>query len=47
MTGLKLTDTALILSGALPAAVLTLLVDGGLLAWVERGLKPQGLSVRG
>lgn len=46
VTGLQLTDTALILSGALPAAVLALLVDG-FLAWVERGLKPQGLSVRG
>ena len=46
VTGLQLTDTALILSGALPAAVLALLVDG-LLAWVERGLKPQGLSARG
>ncbi len=44
VTGLQLTDTALILSGALPAAALALFVDG-LLALVERGLEPRGLSV--
>lgn len=46
VTGLQLTDTALILSGALPAALLALFVDG-LLALVERSLKPRGLSAGG
>jgi osmoprotectant transport system permease protein len=38
VTGLALSDTQLILSGALPAAVLALLVDFGLGA-VERRLR--------
>jgi osmoprotectant transport system permease protein len=41
-TGLALADTRLILSGALPAAVLALLVDG-LLALVERWTTPAPL----
>lgn len=40
VAGLQLDDTAVILSGALPAAALALLVDG-LLALVERGLGPR------
>ena len=43
VTGLQLTDTTLILSGALPAASLALGVDG-LLALVERGLRPRGVQ---
>jgi osmoprotectant transport system permease protein len=41
-TGLALADTRLILSGALPAAALALLVDGGL-GFVERALTPAPL----
>jgi osmoprotectant transport system permease protein len=41
-TGLALADTRLILSGALPAAVLALLVDAGL-GFVERALTPAPL----
>lgn len=40
--GLYLNDTSLVVSGALPAAVLALLVDG-LLGLVERLLTPRGL----
>ena len=43
VAGLALSDTRLILSGALPAAALALLVDGGLEA-VERRLTPRGLE---
>ncbi|MFQ5915008.1 MAG: glycine betaine ABC transporter substrate-binding protein [Nitrospinota bacterium] len=43
VTGLQLADTTLILSGALPAAVLALLVDG-FLALVERALRPPGFQ---
>ena len=42
VTGLQLNDTKLILSGAVPAALLALLVDG-LLGFVERRLTPRGL----
>lgn len=42
VSGLALSDTRLILSGALPAAVLALAVDAGLAA-VERGVAPRGL----
>jgi osmoprotectant transport system permease protein len=42
VSGLALSDTRLILSGALPAAVLALVVDAGLAA-VERGVAPRGL----
>ena len=41
--GLALADTRLILSGAIPAAVLALLVDG-VLAQVERQLRPAHLT---
>ncbi len=43
VTGLQLTDTTLILSGALPAAALALGVDG-LLSLVERGFRPRGVQ---
>jgi osmoprotectant transport system permease protein len=46
VTGLQLADSAMILSGAIPAAVLALLVDG-VLAGVERAVRPAGLEVRG
>jgi osmoprotectant transport system permease protein len=39
--GLSMVDTTVILAGAIPAAVLALLVDGGLL-WLERRLSPRG-----
>lgn len=42
VSGLALSDTRLILSGAIPAAMLALLVDAGL-AVVERGVAPRGL----
>lgn len=42
VSGLALSDTRLILSGAVPAAVLALVVDGGL-ALVERAVAPRGL----
>jgi osmoprotectant transport system permease protein len=45
VAGLQLADTTIILSGAIPAAVLALLVDA-LLAWLERTLKPRGLEAR-
>jgi osmoprotectant transport system substrate-binding protein/osmoprotectant transport system permease protein len=40
--GLYLNDTALVLSGAVPAAALALAVDGAL-GWLERALTPRGL----
>jgi osmoprotectant transport system permease protein len=43
VAGLQLADTKRILSGALPAAALALLVDG-LLALVEHRLRPRGLG---
>ena len=45
VTGLALADSRLILSGALPAALLALLVDG-LLAIVERAVRPAHLRRR-
>jgi osmoprotectant transport system permease protein len=45
VSGLQLSDTTIILSGALPAAVLALLVDG-FLATIERLVRPQGLEVQ-
>lgn len=45
VAGLALADTRMILSGALPAAVLALLVDG-LLALVERALAPAHMRRR-
>ena len=43
VTGLQLANTSMILSGAIPAAALALLVDG-LLGWAERALRPAGLG---
>ncbi len=43
VSGLALTDTWLILSGAIPAALLALLVDGGL-GLVERVMAPPGVG---
>ena len=45
VAGLALTDTRMILSGAIPAALLALLVDA-LLALSERAVTPRGLSAR-
>jgi len=45
VTGLQLANTNLILSGAIPAAALALLVDG-VLGLVEKALRPAGLEVR-
>ena len=44
LTGIRLDNTALILQGAIPAAVLALLVQG-IFELVERGLLPRGLRV--
>lgn len=43
VTGLQLASSAMILSGAIPAAVLALVVDA-LLGWVERALRPRGVE---
>ncbi|MCA9671793.1 MAG: ABC transporter permease subunit [Myxococcales bacterium] len=45
VTGLSLTDTDLVLAGAVPAALLAVIVDA-LLAGVERLATPRGLRVR-
>ena len=45
VTGLQLANAPMILSGAIPAAILALLVDA-LLGWVERALRPAGLGFR-
>ena len=45
VTGLQLSDTRLILSGAIPAALLALLVDG-LLGLVESSTRPKGSEAR-
>jgi osmoprotectant transport system permease protein len=45
VTGLALADSRLILSGALPAAMLAILVDGGL-ALVERAVRPAHMQSR-
>jgi len=42
VTGLQLADSGMILSGAIPAALLALAVDG-LLGWIEKVLRPPGL----
>jgi len=42
VAGLALSDTRMVLSGAIPAALLALIVDG-LLALVERRTRPGGL----
>ena len=46
VAGLALSDTRMILSGAVPAALLAFLVDGAL-GLVERALTPAGLTPRG
>ncbi len=46
VTGLQLASTPRILSGAIPAAALALLVDGGL-GLVERAVRPRGLEAAG
>jgi osmoprotectant transport system permease protein len=46
VSGLALSDTRMILSGAVPAAALALAVDA-LLGWTERGVTPRGLTVGG
>ena len=43
VSGLQLADVNIILSGALPATILALIVDG-LLGWVERLVRPRGLE---
>ena len=43
VSGLQLADVHAILSGALPATMLALIVDG-LLGWVERLVRPRGLE---
>ncbi len=43
VTGLQLADSAMILSGAVPAALLALLADG-FLGLVERAVRPAGLT---
>ncbi|HEV2853996.1 MAG TPA: glycine betaine ABC transporter substrate-binding protein [Thermoanaerobaculia bacterium] len=45
VTGLQLADSSMILSGAIPAALLALLVDAAL-GLVERALRPAGLESR-
>ncbi|MCA9729256.1 MAG: ABC transporter permease subunit [Candidatus Eisenbacteria bacterium] len=45
VSGLQLSDTTIILSGALPAAALALLVDG-ILGTIERWVRPRGLEVQ-
>jgi osmoprotectant transport system permease protein len=44
VTGLQLADTGMILSGAIPAAVLALLVDA-VLGRIEKALQPPGLGM--
>ncbi len=45
VSGLQLANTTIILSGALPAALLALVVDGGL-SIVERWVKPKGIEIQ-
>jgi osmoprotectant transport system permease protein len=45
VTGLALADSRLILSGALPAALLAIIVDA-MLAMVERAVRPAHLRVK-
>ena len=45
VSGLQLADSTIILSGALPAAGLALVVDGGL-GLIERWLRPKGVETR-
>ena len=43
VAGLALNDTRMVLSGAIPAALLALIADGAL-AWAERAAAPRGLG---
>ena len=43
VAGLQMANTAIILSGAIPAAALAVLVDGAL-GWIEQGVTPRGLE---
>ena len=45
LTGIRLNDVPLILEGALPAAVMALLVMG-LFQWLEHLVTPRGLRLR-
>ncbi|WP_295449261.1 glycine betaine ABC transporter substrate-binding protein [uncultured Thiodictyon sp.] len=45
LTGIRLDDTALIMQGAIPAALLALLMQA-LFNWAERGMVPRGLRPR-
>ena len=45
VSGLQLANTTLILSGAIPAAILALVVDGAL-GVVERWVKPKGIEIQ-
>jgi len=46
VSGLQLANTTIILSGALPAAALAVMVDGGL-GFIERWVRPRGIEERG
>ena len=46
VAGLALTDSRMVLAGAIPAALLALVVDGGL-ALAEGGVRPQGVGEAG
>src|SRR5262249_56819317 len=46
LSGIQLRDTALILEGAIPAALLALAVQGAF-ALLERAVVPRGLRLRG
>jgi osmoprotectant transport system permease protein len=46
VAGLALTDSRMVLAGAIPAALLALLVDGGL-ALAEGGVRPRGVGETG
>ena len=44
LTGIRLDDLGLVLEGAIPAAVLALLMQG-VFEWVERAIVPKGLRL--
>jgi osmoprotectant transport system permease protein len=43
VSGLQLANVNIILSGAIPATILALMVDG-LLGWIEQLVRPRGLE---
>ncbi|MFN8547728.1 MAG: glycine betaine ABC transporter substrate-binding protein [Candidatus Eisenbacteria bacterium] len=43
VAGLQMSSPTVVLSGAIPAALLALIFDG-LLAWIERAVRPRGLT---